>query len=101
MDEVFKSTLKYQPHEDKLYRLLTQPSEDLILRRAAELRKNPDAMRDLSFGRLAATIPFNVFEKALRDGFQLNSPDKDIRQKDMFRFLNTPEGKACLVTEKY
>lgn len=101
MDEVFKSRLVHQPHEDKIYRELTQPTEDLILNRNKELRKNPGALRDFSFGRLAASIPFNVYEKAIRDGYQLNCSDKQTRQRDMHRFLQSPEGRACLVTEKY
>ena len=100
-DEVFKSKLVYQPHEDKIYRELTQPTEKIILNRNAELRKNPGALKDLSFGRMAASIPFNVYEKAIRDGYQLNCPDKTIRQRDMHRFLQTVEGKACLVQENY
>ncbi len=99
-DEVFKSELHYQPHEDKIYRHLTQPTENLILKRNAELRKNPDALRDLSFGRLAATIPLNIFEHAIREGYQLNCPDAQIRQRDMMRFLKTPIGQTCLVREK-
>ena len=100
MDEVFKSELVYQPHEDKLYRKLTQPTEGVILSRNAELRKNPGALNDLSFGRQVASIPFNIYEKAIRDGYQLNCSDAEIRQKEMFRFLNSETGKTCLIREK-
>ena len=100
-DEVFKSRMVYQPHEDKMYHELTQPTEDLILKRNAELRKNPGALRDFSFGRMAASIPLNVYEKALRDGYQLTCTDAQIRQKEIFRFLQSEEGKKCLVQDKY
>lgn len=98
-DEVFRSEWHVDAHDGVVHRNLTQPTEDLILKRNAELRKNPGALRDLSFGRLAASIPMNLFEKAIRDGYQLNSPDKETRQRDMRRFLLTPEGQTCLVRE--
>jgi len=99
VDEVFKSELIHQPHEDKVYRKLTQPTEDLILNRNAELRKNPGALRDLSFGRQLASIPFNLWEKAIRDGYDLNSPDKVTKEREMYRYLQSPEGRTCMVQE--
>ena len=81
----------------------SQPTEDLILDRNAELRKNPGAIKDLggkgdqSWGRQIASIPFITYNKAIKDGFQLNHSDVQIAEKELFRFLKTPEGQACLV----
>ncbi len=75
----------------------SQPTEQLILARNAELRKNPGVLRDLSFGRQLASIPMIMYEKAIRDGFDLNNKDSDISGREMFRYLQTPEGRACLV----
>jgi len=47
MDEVFRSEFHYQEHTGELTHKLTQPSEDLILQRNAELRKNPGVIQDL------------------------------------------------------
>jgi len=104
MDQVFKSDLHYQEHTGVLTHKLTQPSEDIILNRNAELRKNKGVIKDLgagseggTWGRMVATIPLNILEKAKREGYDLDSTDKDFASKELFRFLNTPIGKACMV----
>lgn len=107
MDEVFKSKIHYQEHTGELTHELTQPSEDVILSRNADLRKNEHAMHDLGaqgndgvWGRHLCTIPLNVFEKAKREGFDLECKDKDIAEKELFRFLKTPEGQICLTGQR-
>lgn len=104
MDSVIKSEVHYQDHDGTLTHKTTQPTEGIILDRNAELRKNEGSIRDLgagqeggSWGRQVASIPFIVYEKAIRDGFQLNSKDKDLAGKEMHRFLSTPEGQMCKV----
>lgn len=104
-DGVITSTLHYQEHDGQFSHERTQPTEDLILERNAQLRNNPGAIDDLgakmglgeTWGRQVASIPFILWEKAIRDGFALNSPDSKIREREVFRFLQTPEGKSCLV----
>jgi hypothetical protein len=102
MDEVFKSRLVYQDHEDKLYHEVTQPTENLILERNKELRNNPGVLRDLgegdnTFGRQVASIPLVMYEKAIRDGYDLNNRDAQIATREMMRYLQSPEGQICLV----
>ena len=104
MDEVFKSDIHYQEHTGELTHKLTQPSEQVILDRNSRLRNNPGAINDLghgseggTWGRQLASIPEIIFEKALRDGFDLNSTDHQRQASEMTRFLSTPMGKACLV----
>jgi len=104
MDEVFRSELHYQEHTDVLTHKVTQPTEDLILNRNAELRKNPGVIQDLgaqgtggTWGRMLCNIPFIMFERAKRDGYELDSKDKEHRSKELFRFLKSDEGKKCLV----
>jgi len=90
---------------DTLVHKTTQPTEDLILGRNQELRKNPGSMNDLggkgdnSWGRQVASIPIIMFEKAIRDGYQLNSKDGKHAEKEMFRYLQSPEGRTCLVRD--
>jgi len=103
MDEVFRSDLHFQEHTGELTHKLTQPTENLILARNAELRKNPGVIQDLGkqsggvFGRQVASIPMIMYEQALRDGYQLNSGDKEHQGKEMARYLQSTEGKQCLV----
>jgi hypothetical protein len=82
----------------------TQPTENLILHRNAELRKNPGVIHDLgaqgdsgTFGRNIASIPFILYDKAIRDGFEINAKDAEHRSKEMFRYLKSDEGKTCLI----
>ena len=107
MDSVIKSDVIYQEHTGELHHKTTQPTENLILERNKKLRNNSGALQDLgtqidgnSWGRQVASIPFILFERAIREGYDLNSKDKDIAQKELFRFLQSDLGKPCLVTEK-
>jgi hypothetical protein len=103
-DGVIKS--EFLTHIDEIAHKQTQPSEDLILVRNAELRKNPGVLYDLGeqeghpWGRMVASIPMNMFEKAIREGYALNHPDATTSAMAMMNYLLTPEGKACLVQEK-
>lgn len=104
-DGVFKSEVVFQKHEDKMYHKLTQPSEDIILNRNRELRKNQGAINDFgkgtqTWGRMVASIPLNMFEKAKRDGYDLESKDAEIAQRELNRYLQSTEGKMCLVQGK-
>jgi len=102
-DGVIKS--EFLSHIDEIAHKQTQPSEDTILARNAELRKNTNALHDLgaqsgeSFGRWVASIPFNMFEKAIRDGYDLNSKNADISAKELNRYLQSTEGRMCLVKD--
>ena len=94
----------YQPHTGVLTGIQKQATEDIILARNAELRKNPGALRDLgqgeeggSWGRQLASIPFIMFERAKRDGFDLANTDAKFAAKEMRRYLATPEGQMCMV----
>ena len=106
MTGVIKSEVFFQNHTDEMIHKTSQPTEKLILDRNAELRKNEGAIQDLgaqsggTFGRQVASIPFIIYEKAIRQGYELNHRDKDHAGKEMMRFLQSDMGKACLVTEK-
>lgn len=69
---------------------VVQPTRNLILDNNAELRKNPGAVKTLSFMKLAATVPLEDWWNALRRDPELNAPDKEIREKAMQRFLSDP-----------
>ena len=104
MNDVIRSDIHYQEHTGVLTHKRTQPTEELILTRNAELRKNPGVIRDLgagseggSWGRNVASVPHIMFEKALRDGFDLNSKDAAFRAKEIARYLKSEDGKKCLI----
>jgi hypothetical protein len=94
-DEVYRTKFHFQPHDDTLTTSREQPGADLILERNAELRQD-NSLKDLDFGRQVASIPFIVYEQAIRDGYQLNAPDSAHAGKEMMRFLKTPEGQMCM-----
>lgn len=103
-----KQEFHYQPHSGVLTSVQTQASENTILARNAELRKNPGVLRDLgqgekggSWGRQLASIPFIMFTKAINDGYDLNNKDAKFAAKEMQRFLATTEGKMCMVQSPY
>lgn len=94
----------YQPHTGVLTSVQSQASENVILARNAELRKNPGSLRDLgqgeeggAWGRQLASIPFIMFNRALKDGFDLKNKDAQFAAREMQRYLATTEGKKCLV----
>jgi hypothetical protein len=104
-DGVFKS--EFLEHGSELCHKLTQPTEDVILARNARLRQNPGAIRDLgqgqeggTWGRQVASIPLLHWHIALRRGFDLESKDRAIREKELFRFLQTPLGQQSIIREK-
>ena len=99
MDEVIRSQYHYQPHTDTLTHVRTQPTEGLILERNADLRKD-NAMADLSFGRQVASIPLNMWDAAIRSGFALNHPDNETAERELFRYLQSDAGRACLVRDR-
>ena len=106
MDGVLKYHIKI--HDDETAtRIITQPTEDIILERNKELRKNEDALRDLgqgseggTWGRQVATIPENLLIWATRNGYDIYNKDQQISSKELFRFLNSEKGKACLIRER-
>ena len=104
MSSVIKSDIHYQEHTGELTHKQTQPTEDIILNRNAELRKNPGALRDLgqgeaggSWGRQVACIPVITWDRAIRDGYDIANKDADVAGMEMNRFLQTVEGQKCLV----
>jgi hypothetical protein len=100
----FKS--EFIEHCNTLTHKLTQPTENMILARNERLRQNHGAINDLgkgaeggTWGRQVASIPLILWDKAIRDGYQFNSKDKELAEREIQRFLGTVEGRACLVRD--
>lgn len=104
MDEVFDSKLYMDG--DTLVHKIVQPTEDLILERNAELRKNQGSINDLgdggtqSWGRQVASVPFVMWYRAIKDGFQLNHKNSEFANSELLRYLKSEEGKKCLIGDK-
>jgi hypothetical protein len=102
MSGVIKSEMLLD-NDGVMHHRTSQPTEDLILARNADLRNNPGVIQDLgaqsgdTWGRQVASIPEIVFWKAIRDGYQMTAKDSEFAEKELFRFLRSEEGKKCLV----
>lgn len=99
-DDVFVSRYHVNRHEGdngRTYHTLDQPSRKLILERNAELRKNKGALKDLSFGRQLASIPYLDYYAMKQKHPRLNSPDAKDRSDEMMRLLRLPEYRHLLV----
>ena len=77
-DGVITSTWTEQPHEGKTY-VEHHQDTTAIEQRNHELRKNPDALRDLEFGRQVASIPLVVYYQWMRDYPELKDKDPLVR----------------------
>lgn len=105
-DPVIQQDFHYQPHTGVLTARTVQPTEEIILARNAKLRNNPGSLRDLgegskggSFGRQVASIPEIMVAKAVTDGYDIMSRDAQTAQREMQRYLASPDGKLCLVRD--
>lgn len=103
-DQVIKSDIHYQEHTGELTHVMSQPTEKSILERNQDLRNSPGVISDLgakgsgeTWGRMVASIPEIIWEQAIRQGYEINSPDAGHAGLEMDRFLKTPIGKTCLV----
>jgi hypothetical protein len=94
------SEFHHTAHTDEIHHNIRQPNENLILERNHRLRLEPEAFAKNDYMQPLASIPIIIWEKAIRDGYDLNCPDQEIANKELMRFLRSPEGKKCLTTPK-
>jgi hypothetical protein len=103
-DGLFKSAIREE--QDHSVHEWSQPSEDLIAHHVQRRRLEPEAVRDLTdeetgetWGRQVASIPFVVWYKAIKDGFQLNHRDTKFANEELWRFMRSEEGQKWIVRE--
>lgn len=94
------SEIGYQAHTDQIYHRRTQPNEQLILERNHELRKQPEAFAKNEHFHQLASIPIIMWEKAIRDGYELNAKNNDHANRELMRFLRSPDGRLCMVSNE-
>ena len=95
-EQEFLNRYTYVPHENKLYRSMMQPTEDMIYAENAELRKQQQ--KGLGFGRYVGQIPNIVLEEWRRKHPELRCWDKEIRTKKLMQLMR--ENPRVLVVEK-
>jgi hypothetical protein len=76
-DGLFRTKVKYQPHEGVLYAEKTQLNEAAIL--AGNAIKRAMDQRPLEWGRQIASIPQIMYDKWVRENPELRSSDKTVR----------------------
>jgi len=88
VDREFRSV----PHEGKLYSRLTMSTNirTAILERNQELQRN-DVINDLSFGRQVLSIPELDHYYLVKKYPELQSHDKQIKQRALAKFMASPE----------
>ena len=96
-DGVFLERFRYQPSEGKLYRELSQPSRRAILERNQAIRNESGVLRDLTFGRLALTVPLEDWDALKLKYPDLASKDGEIRSRAWTRFIASAESEPYRV----
>lgn len=95
-DDQYKSRIV--THGNEVGHIFEQKDRDVILERNKRLRANPGALRDLTFGRQVASIPFEDWQTFLEKHPDYRQMDKEKRLVTLMTWLKTtPEGRACMV----
>ena len=84
----------------RLVRIQHQPSSDSILERNAELRKNPDAIDDLTFAGLELVIPLVDLARLRKKYPALNALDGKERTDAWRRFFGSREADPYRVRDR-
>jgi len=93
VQDILSRELVHDQGSDTLHSRLVMSTNirSAILERNQELRRNPGALQDLSFGRLALSIPeldYWHLRKKYPDMFE---GDAETRQRALARFCASPE----------
>ena len=86
VDPLFHERIVYQPHEDKIYRQLTQRNTNAILERNAELRKE-DNQKNLDWGRMVGSVPFQVWDQWVKQYPEIRGNDRGARDRIIIQLL--------------
>jgi hypothetical protein len=84
-DGLFRTKVKFQPHEGKLYAEKTQLNESAIL--AGNAIKRAMDQTPLEWGRQIASIPQIMYDKWCREHPELLSKDKQIRSMKLLALI--------------
>ncbi len=92
MDGITDREFRSVPHEDRLYSRLVMNTNvrQAILERNQRLQ-NERVLRDLSFGRMALSIPELDYAHLVRKYPDLASPDGEIKQRAWAKFCASSE----------
>ena len=90
----------WKVEDGKLVRRMTQPREDRILDDLSEIRKSPDALRNLEWAGWELSIPELHFHRLVQKYPELQAPDREICLKAWKRFLGTSEADPYRVRDR-
>ena len=90
---------QYVKHGDTLHSRLVMSTSirTAILERNQRLRNAPDTLNDLSFGRVALSIPELDHYHLLKKYPDLGSNDREIKQRALAKFMASPESEPYKV----
>lgn len=99
MADIIEREYRSVPHEGKLYSRLVMDTSirNAILERNQAARNNPGAINDLSFGRLAMSMPKLDWEHWKKVYPDLASDDRGIREPALNKFMKSSEAAPYLV----
>ena len=86
--------------DGQLVRTMTQPREDVILEANRELRKNPAAIRPMSFMGWELCMPELNYYALIKKYPDLAAPDKDTSLRAWKKFLRTSEADPYRVRDR-
>ena len=90
--DIIDREFKFIPHEDKLYSRVVMSTDIRQARLEANKRmQNERPTRDLSWGRWALSIPQLDHYYLCKKYPDLASPDKQIRERALAKFMASPE----------
>lgn len=99
-DGQFRSRIVDHKPTGEVGHIFEQKDRDVILERNKQLRNNPGALKDLSFGRQVASIPFEDWYYFMQQNPNYRSMNKKEREAVLMRFLKfDPIGQACCVQD--
>lgn len=84
---------------DRVVTVTHQPARNMIMDRTQELRRNPGALRNMTFGGMAAIVPLEDLEALRRKYPGLNSTDAREKTATWRWFLGTEEGRKYVPFE--
>lgn len=86
--------------DGQLVRTMTQPREDSILEANVELRKSPDALRELSYGKWMLSIPELHYHRIVQKHPDLAALHMHTRHQAWKKFINSSEAAPYRVRNR-
>lgn len=90
----------WKMEQGQLVRTIVQPNEDAILNQNRELQKDPGIVKTLEWGRLALSVPENVYWYLVKKYPDLNAPNAMARRAAWLKIYNDRDYADLRVTAR-